>query len=87
MGTPIVAFDTAAGNEIMIHNETSLLVPPGNVKELARQIINILQNPSLAKSLAEAAKKRYIENFSTERMVKETAGFYKKIQQEKILTK
>lgn len=86
LGTPIVAFDTAAGNEIMTHNETSLLVSPGDVKELAMQIINILQNPQLAKSLSEAAKRRYTENFSTERMVNETADFYKKIQQEKMVS-
>ncbi|HMJ47610.1 MAG TPA: glycosyltransferase family 4 protein, partial [Ferruginibacter sp.] len=42
--TPVVAFDTAAGNEIITNNETGLLVEKGNSKTLGDKIIYLLRN-------------------------------------------
>lgn len=49
---------------------------------LAVKIIYLLENPGAAKEIATAAQQKYLENFSTARMVKDTALYYKKIEQQ-----
>jgi len=80
--TPVVAFDTAAGNEIIQNNITGLLVKPKDSIALAKKIIFLLANPSVAIKIAEAARQRYMDHFSTKRMVDDTAAYYKKIENE-----
>lgn len=80
--TPVIAFDTAAGNEIMENNTTALLVPAADSKSLADKIIYLLENPAAARAITERAFIKYKEKFSTETMVKATASFYHKIEQE-----
>lgn len=78
--TPIVAFDTPAGNEIMENNTTALLVTPREANALAEKIIFLLDNPGIASEMADRAYRNYLENFSTARMVKDTALFYKEVE-------
>ncbi len=73
---PVVAFDTPAGNEIMQNETTALLVPPRDVAALAEKIIYLLSNPAIRRDLAERAHAAYLQTYSTERMVQDTADFY-----------
>jgi 1,4-alpha-glucan branching enzyme len=77
--TPVVAFDTAAGNEIIVNNETGLLVEKGDSKALAEKIIYLLENPRERNKIAERAYGKYITSFTTEVMVKNTADWYKSL--------
>jgi glycosyltransferase involved in cell wall biosynthesis len=74
--TPVVAFNTPAGNEIMQNNETALLVDKGDSRELAQKIIYLLQHPEERNRLAENAYTRYTNYFNTARMIKDTAAWY-----------
>ena len=76
---PVVAFDTAAGNEIVVNNETGLLVKKGDSKALAEKIINLLENPEERDKIAERAYRKYTTSFTTEVMVKNTATWYKSL--------
>lgn len=82
LGTPVVAFDTAAGNEIIQNNVTGLLAMPKDSIALAEKIIFLLDHPLAAHKIATAARQSYVDHFTTERMVNETAAYYKKIQKE-----
>lgn len=73
---PVVAFDTPACNEIIIDNETGLLVPVYDSNALAEKIIYLLQNPSERKRIAENGYAKYTGYYNTKRMVKETAEWY-----------
>ncbi|MBK8785150.1 MAG: glycosyltransferase family 4 protein [Chitinophagaceae bacterium] len=77
--TPIVAFDVPAGNEILENNKTALLVNKGDSKALAEKIIYLLQNPDVAKQIAENAYEKYKSEFTTEAMVKKMAAWYKSL--------
>ena len=78
--TPVVAFDTAAGNEIMENNCTALLAPAGDTEVLAEKIIYLLDHPDESGKMTERAYNKYVEKFSTEKMVKATASFYRDIE-------
>ncbi|MGB4845497.1 MAG: glycosyltransferase family 4 protein [Ferruginibacter sp.] len=74
--TAVVAFNTAAGNEIMQNNETALLVDKGDSKALAEKIIYLLSNVEERKRITENAYAKYKSSFTTEIMIKNTANWY-----------
>jgi glycosyltransferase involved in cell wall biosynthesis len=74
--TPVIAFDTAAGNEIIKNNETGILVPMNDTKSLAQKTIYLLEHPEERKKIAENAYNRFLSYYTTERMVDETAAWY-----------
>ncbi len=75
--TAVVAFDTPAGNEIMVNNETAFLVEKGNSRLLAEKIIYLLKNTEERSIMVEKAYENYLKNFTTEVMIKKTADLYK----------
>ena len=79
LNTPVVAFSTASSKEIIQNNITGLLAIPKDHTSLAEKVLYLLENPEVSHSITAAAQKKYAEHFSAERMVAETAAFYKKI--------
>ena len=73
---PVVAFDTAAGNEIMENNETALLVHKGDSKALAEKIIYLLKDTGERKKISDNAFNKYKNCYTSEVMVKNTADWY-----------
>jgi glycosyltransferase involved in cell wall biosynthesis len=76
--TPVIAFNTPAGNEIMENSETALLVDKADTAALAEKIIYLLNNKAAGEAMAERAYKKYQQFFTTEIMIKNTADWYLK---------
>ncbi len=76
LGVPVVAFDTAAGNEIMKNNETALLVEKRNVGEIADKIIYLLEKPGKGQELAANAYQVYLNHYTKEKMIENTVRWY-----------
>lgn len=55
IGRPIVASDSPAIREVLEDRRTARLVPPGDAGALARALLEIQQDPALARSLGEGA--------------------------------
>ncbi len=53
MKRPVVSSDVAGNSELVIHDETGLLVPPGDPTALAKAIEKIIIKPQLAKKRAD----------------------------------
>lgn len=66
---PVVASRLAAIPEVVVDGETGLLAEPGNSGELADRIARLLQDRSLAGSLAANARRVVEENFDIIRNV------------------
>lgn len=77
--TPVIGFDVPAGNELIVHNESGLLVKAYDTQELADQIAHLLNHPEEGKRLAENAHQRLKTFFTPERMVEETIAIYEKM--------
>jgi glycosyltransferase involved in cell wall biosynthesis len=76
---PIVATGVSAIPEIVLDGETGLLVPPRDAESLAQAIMKLVIDPNLASSLGHAGYKRLKEQFTVEKMVKDTVDVYRKI--------
>ncbi|SVA66581.1 uncharacterized protein METZ01_LOCUS119435 [marine metagenome] len=80
MGKFVVASNHGGSTETVINNETGYLYSPNDHKDLADMIIKAIdQNKYNSKKVLEAGVKNARENYSVERMCKETLEFYKKI--------
>lgn len=64
MGKPVVAFAHGALSEIVVHQETGLLVPPGDVDQLAEAILTLLQSSENRRQLGQAGRQRVKTHFT-----------------------
>lgn len=78
-GVPVIATNVGGIPEVIEDNKTGILVPPADSHALAGAMLKILKDESLAKRLAEAAKKMVHEKFNIERMFEEIENIYEKI--------
>jgi glycosyltransferase involved in cell wall biosynthesis len=76
MSLPVAATSVGGVPEIIIHQETGLLAPPGNPAKLADNIIWLLDNPSQALIMGENARKKVLSDFSADRMIKRIENLY-----------
>ena len=77
LGVPTIASRVGGIPETILHEETGLMVGPGNVRAWADAICWVLANPIEAKQMAERGKAFVTEKFSMER---NTAELIKLIQ-------
>jgi glycosyltransferase involved in cell wall biosynthesis len=65
-GTPLVTADTPAARELLVHEESALLVPPGDPDALAAAIGRIAEDAVLARKLSEGGLVAYRQHASEE---------------------
>lgn len=73
---PLVGFNVPATNEIIVNNQTGILIPPFDCKKMGLSIIEVLENETNAKALTDAGYQRLKNHFSLKRMLEETIKFY-----------
>ena len=79
LGKPVIATDCPGNRELVVDGETGFLVPNRDPQALARAILRVLGDPSLARSMGEAGRRRIDEHFSLERMAAEYAALYRRL--------
>lgn len=75
---PIIATDVGGIPEMIIDQENGLLIQPKNSQQLAEKITYLLDNPEIAKQLAQKAKQKAEKEFNLEKMVRQTKELYYK---------
>jgi glycosyltransferase involved in cell wall biosynthesis len=75
-GVPVVATNVGGNPEVVIDGETGLLVPPKNPGALAEAICRVLLTPGLRQSFGQAGRRRVLEYFSNERMIRTVERLY-----------
>jgi len=78
-GLPVVGARSGAIPDIIVENETGLLVPPGDADAQASAIIQLLANPGQARALGESGKRRAAAKYSIERQIGQLAALYDEI--------
>ncbi len=79
MGKPVIATNHGGPQETVIHGETGLLVPPGDVEALTRAIDNALHvDEALGRQIAASAREQ-AERFSLEAMCEKTLAVYEEL--------
>jgi glycosyltransferase involved in cell wall biosynthesis len=80
-GRPVIASAIPGNDEALVHEESGLLVPPGDAVALANAISKVVSSPELGTRLGEAARKRVSRCFSTGAMVQRLVGIYEELVQ------
>ncbi len=74
-GKPVVASKVGGIPDLVKHNDTGLLVPPGDVDALSKALIKLLNDPGKAKKMGENGK-AYCNKFSLRAMLDKIDGLY-----------
>jgi glycogen(starch) synthase len=79
MARPIVAAKVGAIPEIVLHEQTGLLVEPENAGALANAVARLLEDPPTAERMGRRARRRALANFSFERHVDAYEAVYRSV--------
>ena len=66
-GISVVSTDVGSIREAVTHGVTGFLAPPLETQALARDVIDLVDNPRERASMAEAARRRAVRDFDVER--------------------
>jgi glycosyltransferase involved in cell wall biosynthesis len=80
---PIVATRVGGLPGILRDGQEGFLVQPGDPGALAERVLTLLRNPSLRRTVGEAARRRVETEFSIQRMVRETEAVYAELLEAK----
>jgi glycosyltransferase involved in cell wall biosynthesis len=75
-GRPVVAGDVGGLRDLVVHEETGLLVPPGDVGALRAALRRLLDDADLRRRFGEAGRGRIVEHFTWQRFADETLRAY-----------
>ena len=76
---PVIASDAGGIVDIVEHEKTGLLVPPGDVFALAGAIRRLASDGPKAKALGEAGYRRLVERFSWDSIVDRWLAIYDQV--------
>lgn len=63
-GKPAVAYDVRGSQDVIEHNQTGLLIPPGDAEAFCDAVKQLLTDETLRNRLGQAARQRAAEEFS-----------------------
>lgn len=75
-GKPIIATRVGGIPEVIKNGENGLLIDPEDVTDLATALETLLTNSELQQKIGQAARKTYEQQFTVQRMVRETEKVY-----------
>lgn len=76
---PIIASDVGGVNELVQDEVNGFLIPRGNISELVDKLKYILEHKKLIKSMGEASRKIYEEEYTADRMNQKILSVYNEI--------
>ena len=76
MGKGIVASRLGQIGEVLTHEETALLIEPGNVQELSSAIVRLAHSPALRRKLGAAARQAAIDHHTWKRNAQNVLDAY-----------
>jgi glycosyltransferase involved in cell wall biosynthesis len=79
MEKALVTSDIGWAKEVMIDGITGFTVDPKNHQEYAGKVLQLLNDPALARKMGKAAREQVVAKFSSEVVVRRNIGFYEKV--------
>jgi glycosyltransferase involved in cell wall biosynthesis len=77
LGRPVIATSVGGVASVIRDGETGLVVPPSNSGELAKKMIELLDNPPRARAIGNQARRLVVDEFNVATMVRKTADVYR----------
>ncbi len=79
MERPIVATDIDGVREVVVNDQTGVLVPPRDPQRFAQAAVSLLQDRAQAQRMGSAGRRRVVEHFSSARMVEQYEAFFRRL--------
>jgi glycosyltransferase involved in cell wall biosynthesis len=79
MAKPVVVTDVGGNRELVIADETGLLVPPNDPQRLAAGILALLRSPARAQALGRAGRRLVERQWSHDAKAEQVEQLYRKI--------
>ncbi len=76
---PTVNTDVGSVRDLVVPEETGLLVPPGDAVGMAGAFVRILRDPALGRRMGAAGRRRIEERFTLERTIEEYGLYFREI--------
>jgi glycosyltransferase involved in cell wall biosynthesis len=80
-GRPIVAFESGGVPEIVLHDQTGIIIGKGDMVGLSEAIVKLLELPDLAKRMGEGAR-RHVSQFGLSQHVSELMDLFETVLEE-----
>ena len=77
--TPVVATRVGGIKEVVVNEETGLLVPPGEPAKLGRAITRVLEDPQTGAKMGKAGRRHVLRNFTWDRIAARTLELYRSL--------
>ena len=77
-GKAIIATNIDGTPELVRHEETGLLIPPGDPAQLAAAVLRLLHDPALRRQIGKAAQERARTLFHVDKMIRQTEALYER---------
>lgn len=78
-GIPVVASAVGGIPEAVVHEDTGLLVPPGDPRALSGAVSHLLAHPEMAREMGARGRLRVLDRFSVDRMVEGNLNVYREM--------
>ena len=79
VGLPVIAFDCEGMAEVILNQKTGVILPYGDVKSMAEQILLFYNNKTMLTEFSENAREHIVKNFRIEEHVKSMIQFYQQL--------
>jgi glycosyltransferase involved in cell wall biosynthesis len=79
MARPVIASDFPSSRELVIHNETGLLVHPSDPESLARAILYLIEHRDQAKNMGEAGYQLALERYDAHKNARQIFQIYAEV--------
>src|SRR3989449_1235131 len=77
--TPVVATRVGGIKEVVVNEETGLLVPPGEPAKLGRAITRILEDPPMGAKMGKAGRRHVLRSFTWDRIAAKNLELYRSL--------
>ncbi len=78
-GLPVITTDTTGSRDSIVSGVTGLLIPPGSPAAIRQAVLELLNNPELRDCLGRAARRRVMERYTDEGVLRLVTSFYTEI--------
>ena len=78
-GIPVIASDVGGNSELVVHNETGFLFPPGDGNALSQRIAELAGNPEKRYKMGISGRRRIEESFTLEKMIQNYEQLYRNV--------
>lgn len=78
-GKPVISYDIDGAGEVVLPEETGLLLPRNSVAPLAAAIIRLARDPELCRRLGARGRELWAEPFDHEFMTRQIRGVYERV--------